>query len=88
MNAINNKLTDGAASDFAALRADLAAVAGDVAAVIAQLKLGAMAELSESVAAPSARAVKTISGRIERQPLMSALIAFTAGLLLSRFLPK
>lgn len=102
MNAIDSKSANETASDLEALRADIAAVKRDLAAALAHLKSGAVhgtrnataqirdsvAELSESLSAQGERAAKTIGDHIEQQPFTSVLIAFSAGFLLSRILPR
>ena len=102
MNAIHTKSDNEAASDIEALRADISALKKDLTVALAHLKSGAVngarnatahiadsaSGLSESLVAQGERAAKSVGDHIEQQPFTSVLVAFSAGLLLSRFLSR
>jgi|SRR4051794_22362810 ElaB/YqjD/DUF883 family membrane-anchored ribosome-binding protein len=87
------------AEDVAALKRDLAAlmvhvrsgatggIAGAARQVTAQLG-GEAKELYDRLAAEGERAAETIGRHVDEQPLSSVLIAFAAGFVAGRLLPR
>jgi len=96
------KTDDEVSPELEKVCADVAALKRDLAAALAHLKSGTIngtpsladqladtaAGLSGDIAALRDRGVKSLGEHIEKQPLISVLIAFATGLLVSRIISR
>jgi ElaB/YqjD/DUF883 family membrane-anchored ribosome-binding protein len=102
MNYTPTKRDSETGLDMGAVRADISALKRDVASAAGHLAddatngmrdaaahvTNAASNVTDDIMARGARAAKAIGQHIEKQPLVSVLLAFTAGVVLSRLLPR
>ena len=96
------KTGNGTAPEIDQVKDDIAALARDVAALVDRMRVLAGEEAGEAVgdlrdkarhlyenaAAKGEQSVKAVGRQVEERPLLSLLVAFAAGFVVSRFLSR